>query len=527
MAGALGVSLVCFAPALSADASHAAGSSIAWKVNNNWQDSPKPPPKRKLIPTAPVPPVAKPAPTAPADLKPEPPADPVVPPRPTSVTLATPADAALLERDAVVLESLGVRISLPKGAILAKPVKGAMPIYTVDDSQSPPRFHLQIQPYVSSLVDPTPEAQVADYLTSMQRKGAKAEVLANVPWLADRVGAHLLWTSTDLGEGVVAVQGWLVLQTGPFDFIVVSALSARNEFDAIRPTLEACFRSISLEDLERTASERSERLRRGNTILEALTEQSLRALCGNTPRVYRVYRVDDNGAEVEIGYYRVAVLCANMSDASGEKPVANSEEATGMLVLVQGRTVVDAERGRFADTESRFWSAFDRGSEAWTSRITERGAKDPDRSFAQTGLRSPKGIGNPRQKLLVINADAQTRTRSENEWVVPTGIYLSQAETLLLGELLPRDGTCSGEFAYYAFDPRSMQMPQRVETWTPSAEGQWMLVTQPGLDEPAEVTLHDSQGRRVKRTEPDGIMTQACDLAELERIWKAKGLPTR
>ncbi|MSR28937.1 MAG: hypothetical protein EXS03_05080 [Phycisphaerales bacterium] len=472
---------------------------------------------RRTIPSG-----TAPTPTVKSPLLPAPPVPPTVAPP----AAGTPLDGSpLLEPTPSLLESLGMRIALPKGAILSKPVKGAMPIYTVDDSQSPPRFHMQIQPFVSSLADPSPEAQVADYLASMQRKGANATVLANVPWPNERVGGHLLWTSTDLGEGVVAVQGWLVLQTGPFDFIVASALLAGRGSDEVRPLIEACFRSISLDDLGQIAANRTERLRRGNAILSALTPESLRTLAASQGRLYRVFRRLDGGTEQEIGYYRVSAHAGTMSDASGEGPVRVSENPSGFLVLVQGRTIVDAESGRYADTEGRFWSAFDRGSEAWSSRVTERGGKAPERSFAQTGLRSPQGIGNPRQKLLVINADAQSRTRDEHEWIVPTGIYLSQAETLLLGELLPRDGSCTGDFAYYAFDPRSMQMPQRVETWASAAGGQWMLVTQPGLDEPAEVTLHDEAGRRVRRTEPDGIVTEVCTPDEIQRIWRSKGLP--
>ena len=424
-------------------------------------------------------------------------------------------------------ESFGMKLRLPKGAMLSKPVKGAMPVYTVDDSRTPPRYHMQIQSYVSSLAAPSPRGQVEDYLENMKRKNAGATVISSQPWTADGIDAHLLWTSTDLGDGVVAVQGWLVIQVGEFDFLVANALCAGAEFASIRGALEACFRSISLEDRRQSAADRSERLRRGNAILAALTPERLRALCNEPPRMYRVHGTDEKGRDLEIGYYRVSVFGANMSDASGEQPVTHRADGHGILVLVQGRTIVDRDSGKVADTEGRFWSAFDRGSEAWSTRVTQRSDKGPAQGFAQTGLRSPKGLGNPRQTLLVINGDAQSRTRDEHEWVVPTGIYLSQAETLLLGELLPRDGSCNGDFAYYAFDPRSMQMPQRVETWTPAADGQWMLITQPGLDEPAEVSLHDTMGRRSRRSEPDGIVTEFCEASEIERLWKAQALPTR
>ncbi|MSR69213.1 MAG: hypothetical protein EXS17_02575 [Phycisphaerales bacterium] len=448
----------------------------------------------------------------------------MTPPKIAPVVTATSAD---LDADFLALESLGLRIQPPKGAILTKPITGAMPIYTIDDSLATPRYHMQVQSLVSSLADPTPEAQVSDYLDSMRKKGQKFTILANQPWLHPKVPGHLLYTSTDLGEGVIAIQGWLVLQTGPFDFVVFSVLAAGADFGAIRPVLEASFVTIQLDDLEQIAVERLARLRRGYELIQTMTAEKLQALCDTEPRMYRVWQADDKGREQEIGYYRVAVRGGTLSDASSENTLKPSENPTGILVLLQGRTIVDSASGRFADTEARFWSSWDRTSEAWTSRVTERGGKLAERSIAQTGLRSPRGLGNPRQNLVVINANAQSRTRDEKQWTVPMGIYLSQAETLVLGELLPHEGKASIEFAYYAFDARSMQMPQRVETWTRSTDRQWMLVTQPGIDEAADITMHDAHGRKVRRTEPDGVITELCLPRQLQQIWAEKRLPTQ
>ncbi len=433
-----------------------------------------------------------------------------------------------LEQEPVTLESLGVRFRPPAGAIVTKPVTGAMPIYTVDDSQDPSRYHMQVQTLVSGLAEPTPQAQVNEYLESIKKHNQKFTVVVNEPWLHPKVDGHIFFTRTDLGEGVVAIQGWLILQTGPFDFLVFNTLSSDDDFLAIRSLLERSFSTIQLDDLEAMAANRVARLRRGNELLRAMTPEKLKSLSGGEPRLFRVWQTDERGNEKEIGYYRVTVRSGDMSDASGEKEPKTTENPTGLLVLVQGRTIVDSESARFADMDARFWSAWDRGSEAWTSRVTERGGPIPERSIAQTGLRSARGVGNPRQTLTVITGNAQARTREEQEWTVPSGIYLSQAESLLLGELLPRDAEQNAlNFAYYAFDPRSMRMPQRVDTWMRGANEQWMLVTQPGLDETPEITWHDAKGRRIRRSEPGGIATELCLPRQLQQVWSEKGLPTR
>ena len=125
-----------------------------------------------------------------------------------------------------------------------------MPIYTVDDSSDPARYHLQIQTLVSGLSEPNPQAQVNEYLESMRKKNQKFTVLLNEPWSHPKADGHILFTQTDLGEGVVAVQGWLILQTGPFEFLVVNTLTSREDFLAIRSALEESFHTIELDDLE-------------------------------------------------------------------------------------------------------------------------------------------------------------------------------------------------------------------------------------------------------------------------------------
>lgn len=507
-----------------AEASGAKLMGIYSQSDNNTTVKPKTPPSRKSItPTGSTPPVAPAA--KPAAVQPTPASTPASTPAPAKSALKTTGS---LDANILVLESLGIRFRPISGAILTKPVTGAMPIYTVDDSSDPARYHLQIQTLVSGLSEPSPQAQVNEYLESMRKKNQKFTVLLNEPWIHPKADGHILFTQTDLGEGVIAVQGWLILQTGPFEFLVVNTLTSREDFLAIRSALEESFHTIELDDLEKLAAKRVNRLRSGNDLLQAMTPEKMKALCGAEPRLFRVWQAVDGGQEKEIGYYRVTVLAGTLSDASGENPLKTKENPTGLLVLVQGRTIIDPATGRFSDMEARFWSAWNHESEAWTSRVTERGGKLKEKTIAQTGLRSPRATGNPRQVLTVINANAQSRTRDEKEWTVPSGIYLSQAELLVLGELLPRDEKQAAlNFAFYAFDPRSMSMPQRAESWTRATDGQWMLVTQPGIDESAEITWHDANGRLIRRSEPGGFMTEICLPRQLQQIWTGKGLQIR
>jgi len=443
-----------------------------------------------------------------------------------AATKAAPAASNQLDAEFMDLASFGIRLRVPKGAQLTKPVVGEMPMYSIDDGASPPRFRMQVQGFVSALATPTPSAQVDEYLRGMKERGQAFTIIANAPWTSARVPAQLLLTSTDLGDGLIAVQGWLILQTGEFDFVVFTLLSSGVDFDGVRPLIESSFRTIEIADMDRIAEERRARLVAGNAQLSALTPERLRALCGTPPRLYRVWRKAQNGMEEELGYYSISVLPGVMADASCERPPSQSKDATGILVVMQGRTLVDAPSQRVSDLEARFWSSWDHGSEAWTSRVTERGGKLPDRSLAQTGIRGERNEGNPLQLLTVVLANKESRMRDEQQWTVPVGVYMPQAVSLVLGELLPRaDDAAPLEFATYCFDPTLLSMPQRTDSFTRMADGRWMLVTQPGLDEPVTITWFDSAGKRVKRTEPGDITTELCLPRQLQEIWRQKGLP--
>jgi hypothetical protein len=396
----------------------------------------------------------------------------------------------------------------------------------------PPRFRFQMQPLVSTLPKPTPELQVEQYLSAAREKGQTFTVLRNESRTIGAQPARMLYTSTDLGSGVTAVQGWLVIQLGDFDFIVASVISSGVDFPAADPLLEQCFATIGFEDLRAVAVARNARVEAGATLLAAITPERMRAAADGSWRLYRTTRPDASGAMAEVGYFEVHASPGNLEDASSSAEVQRDErtgpkgDSTGMLVTVRGRTVIDASLKRVADTDARFWVSWDRGSEAWTVRVTERGG-GPERTYGQMGLRTAQDVGNPKPKLIVVDSDADQRTRNERRWTVPEGLYLSQAEQLVLGRLVPASAQQAGEISYYCFDARTSRMPQRVESWTRSGDGSWLAVMRPGVDEDPEVLTHDPQGWRKRRTEPDGTVTEATDLESIRRAWSSKGLPVR
>lgn len=147
-----------------AEASGAKLTGFYCQSDNTTPAKLKTPPSRKIIPST-----GSPTPVAPT-------AAPTVAPT-IDPPKNAPTTTGALDADKLILESLGIRFRPISGAILTKPVTGAMPIYTVDDSRDPPRYHLQIQTLVSGLSEPNPQSQVNEYLESMRKKNQSVRFL--------------------------------------------------------------------------------------------------------------------------------------------------------------------------------------------------------------------------------------------------------------------------------------------------------------------------------------------------------------
>ena len=195
-----------------------------------------------------------------------------------------------------------------------------------------------------------------------------------------------------------------------------------------------------------------------------------------------------------------------------------------MVVRVQGRYIVDAERKIYYDSIALYWMAWDQSSEAWSVRGTQRQG-DAELSEAETGMRTSATTGQPRPTLTVVKSTGTTEP-VQSEWEVP-GIYLSQALGWIVGRLMPHDVTAPQEYAWYFYVASSMQpkMYQRVDKWQPTPEGTYTLTTYMTPESPPYTTTYDKNGNFIRRVHGDGSVTEPIDIAELRKLWKSKGLP--
>jgi hypothetical protein len=239
-----------------------------------------------------------------------------------------------------------------------------------------------------------------------------------------------------------------------------------------------------------------------------------------------MWKPGENGEKKDYGYMIVRVREGRQGEVDASKNAATfkgEDSELGLLASIDARVVIGDDSTHTLDAQSRYFVRWDRASEAWSIRSTER-QKRASRSSAQTGLRLAPSSGAPRSKLQVITASKDGMTREPQEWPLPP-VYLSQAELIVIGELLPRDPTVTAiEFKDYAFDQREQKLPQRKESWTRITNG-WKLETQQGSAPAKIVQEFDDLGKRVRRVDIDGSVTELISLEDLRTLWKAKGLP--
>lgn len=422
-------------------------------------------------------------------------------------------------------EALGFRMRVPVGTgvrIERSPTLS----YLLSEGAEAPSWRVRAASITASRAETTAKTQCEDYLADLRKRDQKFDVLANEARTIAGREAHAVYLGVPLDGGGRGITGMLVVASARDTYLVFSMVIGDADFARTRTLLERAFATIELRDTTAAALENTDLLARGAELLARIRPETLREAADDKPRVYRMWRPDDGGGKKDFGYMVVRAREGRQGeiDASKDaKELEGEDSDEGLLALIDARIIVNDDPTHTVDAQSRYFVRWDRASEAWSLRTTER-HKRASRSAAQTGIRPAPTTGAPRPTLKVISASRDGMTREPTEYPLPP-VYLSQAELIVLGELLPREATSPRfEFKDYAFDQRDLKLPQRRETWTRIENG-WRLETQQGSAPAKIVQDFDGSGKRVRRVDLDGSVTELIDLEDLRALWKAKGLP--
>ncbi len=403
--------------------------------------------------------------------------------------------------------------------------------FEVVDSLPNPRWWLRFQSLTSSKAGLSAADQIQAYLETLKKNKKEFTVRIDEPLTPKGASGEgrLLVIESPIGDGAVGISGWLIAPTGSDRFLTCSIVAPADSANEVVPALRKAFTEMELTPRDAVIAAKKERMDRGAKMV-AFSKEALQQTVASEPTLYRIYRpATEKGEARELGWMSVRVIEGRRGEVDATrdpKSLHGEDNEEGLLVILDAKSILNNDARHTMDTQVRYWMAWDRLSEVWSVRSTERQG-DASRTSGQTGVRTPTRPGDPRPMLRVINSISERQTRDPLEWQVPPN-YISQAELVVLGKLLPKDDPAPPTFSSYAFDPKSTGLPQRTDTWKRNGDGTWTLETRLGTSASPLVQTFDENGERLKRVDvdPDGtIVTERIESSQLRALWKRKGLP--
>ena len=280
---------------------------------------------------------------------------------------------------------------------------------------------------------------VQQYLKTVRASSPKVRVIANDPVTVVGATGQRLYIERPAGATGQAVTGWLVLATSDYDFLVFSLATTAQDFVRLRPVFDASFATIRIRQQDEVQAIRMARLARGRTIINSFTPDKLRSVIGRIGRkaVYRIYTPSASGRrldDTEIGYLTIEGregMRGELNANRARSAYTDMEAEVGLLVLIEARGLGGDQSNHFLDVQSRFWMAWDRSKEAWSTLRTERLGNRVLNTTGETGVRD-FGLLN------VIISAKERMSREPKQWSLPDRACLRQHAGCVLRRLLPR-----------------------------------------------------------------------------------------
>ncbi len=295
----------------------------------------------------------------------------------------------------------------------------------------------------------------------------------------------------------------------------------KERADRFRALYRSSLDSMTLADPEVLARERLEAVEATESAMSALTDSNYRAVMG-PDRWYRIYR-PDGSAERELGYYVVSEKIGPLGELTPNRNAADyaaGEKEIGLIIRLLGRYL--QPDGSVYDVESISWMSYDRRREtfsirsAWYQKLTEGGYSGAMES-ALTGTRN--------EGTVKITSEFPNEPVRQFSLTRPPKAYISQVDVHLLYRLLKP--WTHDTYGMFAFEPIKEGIAYRVEkVLRRNADGSVVMRSHRTPDAvPNDITL-DADGLILRIEKGNGEITVPADPREIQRLWKAKGLPT-
>jgi hypothetical protein len=440
------------------------------------------------------------------------------------VPAAAPSSADGLQATATEFAAIGASMRLPIGATVSRLVNEEFPAWEVQSGGEGPEWRLRVEQVWAPDPSATCEMQLRSALQSLGVGGTQVKVLSERPGKVSGCDARTAWASATRGDADT-IAGWLLVRTGDGIFVSLAAATTPKDLAAAETLLDRSFATLAVVDPRALQAERDAAIERGQAFLKSLTPQRVQALADGVSRVRRLWRTAPDGTQEELGWVETRMQRAPRSSAGRRGPsVLNTaaEREEGLLIMIIARTLTTDGTSR-VETRANYWVSWDLQSEAWTVRSDQKGT-GPKQRFEQIGL-LPRTDGPPGSAALMVATDIGAGMGEPATWSRPPVAYLPQALALALGQVLPKDGTAPADMAFYALDPGSGRLCQRLVRWSREVEGdRWTLKVQSTPDTPPSTETIDAQGQLLRRIEADGSCMEPSTPADIERRWRELGL---
>ncbi len=277
-------------------------------------------------------------------------------------------------------------------------------------------------------------------------------------------------------RGNDALVGQVIAQLDANRFVVMELRCAIQLGQQTIPTFEAVAQSLKVADQQQISARRREAVGRAHDWKQQLRIEDLRKAL--VPEQF--FRLTEKGRD--IGYLRIR------QEWSKDGVKANPQP--GVNVEVQSRMVIS---GTTLDSRSAMYLSDSDIVELWTTTTTFRQAentgKDAVRTVTEAGARRGDQIS------ISVN-DSHTMKKRNFTYKRPVLGYLSQVESQLLGQLVPRDR--ASVYGFYWYLPRTNKLTYRSDRITPTLTGYVMTTTLTPNGEPLRST-YDGEGRLLSK----------------------------
>ncbi len=329
----------------------------------------------------------------------------------------------------------------------------------------------------------------------------------------------------DTRDGLMReVRIYTIFKPLPGTFVVYGVRGDGGKADEIVKTTMASVNTFRFRDPAAVARELQEGIDATTKVLSGLTEADYRRILV-PDSWYRVYTKGD-GLDNEVAYYRMREDIGPRGLVGAIRNPAQfsaAEAEEGLLVGQTARFLVAAQDqadGIVTEVESLAWMSFDRKREVWSTRqVTYE--KVP-RGYRVATRSSISGSREGGRIDVAVNVDGVGV--SNHNFTVPDA-YLSQAEQHLIYRLL--NPGHEGTYLMYLFRPQTSDVKRRSEIIKATSDpDRFTVESRQDPSQPATTKIISAKGEIIRMEIPSGQITEPSDPAVLQKLWRAKGLPT-